>query len=230
VGPGGTATINVTLTVDSTPYSGTINANFVNTGNDSILGTIPFSINLPAGPASGGVPDGPTSGSSPDGPAANALPQVAPIVVSAQWVGTHRHAPSSFIFTFNVAMNAASVQNVNNYVLLGPSGQPDPILTATYDPETRSVTLRPKKPVNTHYGYTLEINSHGATALTSAGGIPLDGMKTGQPGNDYVAKVRSFKFTPSTLKADVRKLHLTKKTATTRSSARLRDQLPGPRF
>ena len=84
-------------------------------------------------------------------------------------------------------MDAASVENVKNYELLAPNGRLDPIALATYDPSTNSVTLRTKLKVNFSRYYTLEISAQGSTGVKSAAGVALDGMKTGQPGDDYFA-------------------------------------------
>ena len=48
VGPDGTATFDVTLTVNSVPFLGSFDASFVNSSNDTSLGTVPFAIDLPA--------------------------------------------------------------------------------------------------------------------------------------------------------------------------------------
>ena len=96
--------------------------------------------------------------------------------------------PESIIVTFSEAMDPATVQNVNNYVLKGPHGGVVAFVSATYDSATHTVTLKPKKHVKFHVDYTLKINGVGTTAVSSATGIPLDGMKTGQAGNSYVAR------------------------------------------
>jgi hypothetical protein len=94
-------------------------------------------------------------------------------------------------------MNAASVENVNNYVLRAPNGRLDPITLAAYDSSTKSVTLRTKLKVNFNRYYSLEIYAQGSTGVKSAAGVALDGMKTGQPGDDYFAKVYHYSISPS---------------------------------
>ena len=47
VGPGGTATFHVTLHVGSLPYTGSFSAGFVDPASGTILGTVPFQLNLP---------------------------------------------------------------------------------------------------------------------------------------------------------------------------------------
>ena len=52
-GPGGTAAFDVTLNVGSIPFTATFNADFVDAASGTVLGTVPFQINLPgdtAGP------------------------------------------------------------------------------------------------------------------------------------------------------------------------------------
>jgi len=171
VSPGGTATFDVTLTVNSVPILGSFDANFVNLSNSTTLGTVPFAIDLP-------------------------VVNAPPTIVSARRVGINPH-PTTFVLTFSTAIDAASVQNVNNYDLRAANGRLDPITLATYNPSTNSVTLRTKLKVNFNRYYTLEIHAQGSTGVKSAAGVALDGMKTGRPGNDYFAKVYRYKITPS---------------------------------
>ena len=186
VGPGGTATFNVTLAVGSLPFTGTFNASFVDPASGTALGTVPFQISLPGPPSQGGLPGAPTAGDPPGDPIS-----VPPKVLSGQRVGVHMH-PASIIITYSEAMDPATVQNVNNYVLKGPHGGVVAIVSASYDSAAHTVTLKPKKHVDFHVYYSLTINGVGASAVTSAAGVPLDGMKTGQPGDSYAGKLRFY--------------------------------------
>jgi hypothetical protein len=76
-------------------------------------------------------------------------------------------------------------------------------------PTVHSVTLKPKIRVNWHRYYTLEIHGLGATALISSASVAFDGMKTGQPGNDYVATVHHFSLTPRLSQPTVKEQHAT---------------------
>jgi hypothetical protein len=180
VGPGGTATFDVTLSVGSLPYSAQFNADFVDPATGTVLGTVPIQINLPAytGPSPGPV-----------------LSTVDPTVILGRRIGIHMHMPQILV-TFSTAMDPTSVQDVNNYVLRGPAGGVVPIGSAVYDPDTQTVTLRPKKRVNFHVYYTLTINGVGPAAVKSAGDIPLSGTATDNPGTSYVGKLRYYWLYP----------------------------------
>ena len=98
VEPGETTTFYVTLSVSSVPFTGTFNASFVDAATGTVLGTVPFQINLPGVPTS----DPPT-------------------VVSGQRIGRGMQ-PTKIVVTYSTAMNASSAQNLNDYVLKGPAG------------------------------------------------------------------------------------------------------------
>ncbi len=168
--PGATATFEVTVSVASVPYQGTFDASFVNAASGGSLGTVPFTVSLPA--------------QSPS----------PPTVVAAKRVG--RGSPTYLVLTFSTAMDAASVDNPANYVLTNSLGRIDPIALAAYNPRTNSVTLRTKLALNFNRYYKLEIHALGTSGVRSAAGVGLDGLKTGKPGNDYVATVYRFSVTP----------------------------------
>ncbi len=170
VAPGGTATFNATVTVSSLPFLAAYDASFVNTSTGANLGTVLFVINLPADP-----PPPPT-------------------IVAARRVGSG--SPTYLVLTFSTAMNMASVDDLANYVLTNSLGRIDPIAQARYNPTTNSVTLRTKLALNFNRYYRLEINALGGTGVRSAAGVGLDGRKTGQPGNDYLATVYRYGITP----------------------------------
>lgn len=98
VGPGSTASFNFVMNVSSLPYSATFNVNFVDPSSGAVLGTVPFQIDLPSTPFQ------------------IDLPSTPPTVVSRQRIGVRMH-PTSIIITYSEAMDPATVQNVNNYVL-----------------------------------------------------------------------------------------------------------------
>ena len=168
VGPGGSATFDVTLAVGSIPYTATFNADFMDEASGTVLGTVPIQISLPNDP---------------------------PTVVAGQRIGVHMQ-PESIVVTFSDAMDPESAQNVHNYVLKGPRGGVVAFVSATYDPVAHTVTLKPKKHVDFHVYYTLTINGAGVSALTSSTGLTLDGMRTGDPGNNYVGKLRFYWLHP----------------------------------
>jgi hypothetical protein len=189
VGPAGSATFDVTLSLASLPFHGTFDANFVNMANGSVMGTVPFTINLSEPtvlpPAPVVPPDAP-----PD------APPVPPTVVSGQRVGVHSQ-PTSLVITFSQPMDVRSVQDVNNYILLGQRSGRDPIVSATYDAATHSVTLHPKKRLRLFFNYYLQIKAQGTHPVRSAEGVALDGDYGGFAGIDFVGIVRKSTITPA---------------------------------
>jgi hypothetical protein len=185
IGPGGSATFNVTLSVASLPYHGTFYANFLNSANGSVMGTVPFTIDLPE-----------TTIAPPPLDAPAAPPAVPPTVVAGQRIGVHNHG-TSLVIAFSQPMDVASVQDVNNYILLGQRSGRNPIVSATYDAAKHTVTLRPKRRLNLHFDYFLEIEAQGANPVSSAQGIALDGAYNGFAGIDFTAIIRKFTLTPS---------------------------------
>jgi hypothetical protein len=190
IAPGGTASFVVTLTVSSIPFSGTFNANFIDPSNATLLGTIPFQIDLPSVPST--VP--------PVTPRVVAAP---PTVLRGRLLTDHRHRTTIQV-SFSEAMSVASVQDVNNYILWDPRGRLVPITAATYDAATQTVMLRPKRNLLSRRDYTLEIKGQGATPVTGATGVPLDGMKTGQPGDNYYGTLRNNRLYPNVLTQNVK--------------------------
>ena len=140
VGPGGTATFNVTLNVGSIPYTAAFNANFVDAATGAVLGTIPFQIDLPAA-VQPSPPGTPSPSSPPDAPS----PVDPPSVADGNRLGRH-FQPTTIYISYTAPMNPDSAQYVNNYVYAGtPSGRTVAIASATYDSSTDTVTLKPKR-------------------------------------------------------------------------------------
>ena len=107
--------------------------------------------------------------------------------------------PESIVITFSDAMDPASAQNVNNYRSERPARRCGGVrLGLVRSRATHTVTLKPKKHVNFHVYYTLTINGVTSAAVTSTSGLTLDGMKTGDPGNSYVGRLRFYWLHPYT--------------------------------
>ena len=98
VGPGGTATFDVTLHVDSIPFTAAFNANFVDTATGTVLGTVPFQINLPSVPPT--IP--PAAQRAGDGPPGS--PSDPPTVTAGTRLG-RQFQPTTIYITFSGPMN-----------------------------------------------------------------------------------------------------------------------------
>jgi hypothetical protein len=93
-------------------------------------------------------------------------------------------------------MNPATALGLSNYILLGPSGGVMKIDSAVYDSALNTVTLRPRRRLDMRSTYYLRINGGGANAVSSSGGMALDGASTGVPGSPFVATLKGFPVTP----------------------------------
>jgi hypothetical protein len=176
VGPGGTASFKITVTVPSLPYSGKFDLNFIDVHSDAVLGVIPVTINIPLAV-------------DPPGP--------APEVISGQRLGFHEKA-TTLVLTFSAGMDTQSAEDLNNYVIVGPKGNTIKIKSAIYDATTHKVWLRPSVKLKLRDTYLLRVRGATADGITSATGVPLDGTGTGLAGQDYLAKVFWWKLKPVT--------------------------------
>jgi hypothetical protein len=119
-----------------------------------------------------------------------------PFVVSGLRSGIHAQ-PTEIVITFNQPMNVASVQDVNNYILLGQRSGRTPFVSAIYDPATQSVTLHPRRRIKLHFDFFLQIRAQGPHPVSNAAGIALDGSYSGNAGIDFTALIRGFSVTSS---------------------------------
>jgi uncharacterized repeat protein (TIGR01451 family) len=115
---------------------------------------------------------------------------VPPTVSSLQRFGFHEQ-PTEFVLTFSSALDPARAQNVHNYSLapIGPGGRLGKeirIVSAVYDPRTRTVTLHPAIRVYLFQSYRLVVNGMAPDGLASPSGTLLDGQGNGKPGSNYV--------------------------------------------
>jgi hypothetical protein len=183
LGPGGTGSFDVALTVNSIPFTGAFYAIFVDPASGMLLGTVPFQINLPS-----------------TTPPVTADP---PTVLGGHRLTDHRHR-TTILINFSEAMNSSSVQNMNNYILWGPRGRVMSLAAAAYDAVAHTVTLRPMRNLLSGRSYTLEIKGQGTTPVTSVAGVALDGMRTGHPGNNYYGTLRNNWLYPNVLRQNLR--------------------------
>ena len=81
---------------------------------------------------------------------------------------------------------ATPAENVNNYQLVTSTGASIPITSAVYDPANLTVTLTPSQLLNLQMVFQLTVIGTTPSGLTSATGVPLDGLGNGTPGSNYV--------------------------------------------
>ena len=128
----------------------------------------------------------------------NPAPVDPPTVVSVKRYGIHMQ-PTVVVITFNEALEPASAQNLSNYQMIGPGGKAIGIRSATYDPATDSISLRPRKRIDLHETYHLTVDGSQAGGVTDAEGTLLDGRSDGAPGSDYSTALtwRNVVLTPA---------------------------------
>jgi hypothetical protein len=176
VGPGGTATFHITLTVPSVPFSGTFDVHFVDVHSDAVLGVIPVSINVGA------------SSTNPQDP--------APEVISGRRLGFHKMA-TTLVLTFTASMDADSAQNLSNYILVGPRGNVIKFKSAAYDAKTKQVRLKPAERLKLRDTYLLKVKGAAPWgAIAGTDGVTLGATASGQSQQEYVAKVRWWMLKP----------------------------------
>ncbi len=111
-----------------------------------------------------------------------------PKVTNLQRFGFHMQQ-TTFVITFNEALNASTAENVNNYTLIpivnGNAGSPIPLASAAYDATNNTVTLSPVNRVYLYAEYRLKVNGTSPSGLTDTSGNFLAGQ-TGMPGTNYV--------------------------------------------
>ncbi len=137
------------------------------TDSNSANGSQAFTLNVMSGTATG--PAGPT-------------------VSSLQRFGFHRQ-PTSFVLTFDEALNATTAQIVNNYTLVrinrGHAGKPIPLTTVIYNSTNHTVTLTPLRSLSLFATYRLTVNGTSPIGVSDTAGNFLEGQN-GKPGTNYV--------------------------------------------
>ncbi len=83
-------------------------------------------------------------------------PTPCPTVSSVGRIGVH-HQRTELVVTFSGLVDAAKANNPANYSVITKSGKTIPIVSATFDPTTNSVTLLPAHWLNVHYHYNLSL-------------------------------------------------------------------------
>ena len=138
--------------------------------------------------ASGALPDLVSSNDAAS--LATTVSQTAPTVVSLQRFGFHEQ-PTSLVLAFSEPLDPARAQDLGNYrlILIAHGGRlhlPVRLSGAVYDATSRTVTLRPARPLPLRFRYMLTVNGTSPTGVSGASGVLLDGDGDGQPGGNYV--------------------------------------------
>jgi large repetitive protein len=73
--------------------------------------------------------------------------------------------PTTLVVTFDAPLDAASAQNLENYVLIGPlpGRRVIPIAAADYDASKRCVKLKPARRLNVHDWYRYQLRVSGTS-------------------------------------------------------------------
>jgi hypothetical protein len=96
--------------------------------------------------------------------------------------GVH-HQQTQLVVSFTGTVDPTLANNPNNYVIIAPTGARIPVVSATFDPATNSVTLIPARRLNAHYHFVLELTlpcPGGTQVSIPFGGKPSLGGFTGE--------------------------------------------------
>lgn len=96
-----------------------------------------------------------------------------------------RTQPTSLVLTFSQPLDAASAENVHNYVIVDRRGREIPVVSAVYDPHASAVTLTPQGRLSLRRRYHLTVNGTAPDGVRSAAGTLLEGVGNGEPGTDF---------------------------------------------
>ena len=107
-----------------------------------------------------------------------------PEVTLVQRFGYHE-MPTTFVLTFDQALDATTADDARNYEIIGPRGRHIRVKSAVYNAANDTVTLRPVERINVHFKYTLIVDGAQPSGLANVQGKLLDGERTGQPGSNY---------------------------------------------
>jgi virginiamycin B lyase len=120
-----------------------------------------------------------------------AAPDAGPSVTALRRTGIHLQ-PTHIVLTFSGPLDATRATDLANYQLCGRNGRPIALLSAAYDPTTRTVTLSPERRLKIHRPYVYQITVDGSPGRGVAGsdGAPLIGNDG--PGTDYIARFFGF--------------------------------------
>ena len=128
-----------------------------------------------------------------------------PTVALVQRFGIHNE-PTVLVVTFTAVLDSASAQDLENYVIVGPSGRHIAIDSAVYDASAHTVTLRPSKKINLHHDYQFTIIGTGSHGVAGVDHTLLDGAYDGKAASNCVTTLnwKNVVLTPSAAKTALR--------------------------
>lgn len=118
-------------------------------------------------------------------------PELLPAGITDVRLLTSADQVTGIVVAYSRPMNEASVENVTNYRLLrvasrrSPLGQPVPLLSATYEPNSRTVVLVPVVAVGADQLLRLTIIGRPPGGVRDSDGGFLDGSGTGRRGTNF---------------------------------------------
>jgi hypothetical protein len=115
---------------------------------------------------------------------ATQTPTDGPRITSVRRYGYHM-VPTTPVLTFDQALDRATAENINNYVIVAPDGHRIRMSRAVYNPANLTVTLYPNERISIHRPYSLTVKGDGSKGVRSMSGQLLDGKGTGQSGSDF---------------------------------------------
>ncbi len=184
----GPATGGTLVTITGTGFTGATSVQFGTAAatDVTVVNSTTITAVTPAGAGTVGVTVTTPTGTSPVSTANQfTFVAVSPTVVSLVRFGFHMQQ-TSLVLTFSSALAAAPAENVNNYQIMTSNGVVIPVSSAAYDPATLTVTIVPSQLLSLDLFYQLTVNGTTPNGLTSASGVPLDGLDNGTPGSNYV--------------------------------------------
>jgi hypothetical protein len=111
--------------------------------------------------------------------------------VTALWRVGIAPRPTTLVLGFDRPLDPASAQDASHYRLVDPGGRALALASASYDPGTQTLTLRPRRPLGLFRRYALTLSG-----LVGASGLALDGDGDGHPGGDAALAVTRASLVP----------------------------------
>ncbi|HEX8199271.1 MAG TPA: Ig-like domain-containing protein, partial [Isosphaeraceae bacterium] len=148
-----------------------------------------------------GVTNAAVNGSQPTTVTIAPADVLGPVIRSLRTLSSGRRGRqriTGIVLEFNESLDPSRVQNLLNYTLLasGPdrrfgnrNDRAVALRQATYDPNARTVTLVPTRPLATNQAYRLTVNGMSqAVSVSDRAGNLLDGDSNGTRGGDFLGR------------------------------------------